>query len=87
MRRIVALPEGDDFVVATGEAHAVQDFAAAAFSAVGLDWREHVSERESIVKKPGTTLVGNSTKLRRATGWAPSVTFNEMAARLARGVL
>jgi len=87
MRRIVALPAADDFVVATGEPHTVEDFAAAAFSALGLDWREHVSERVSIVKKPGATLVGNAAKLRRATGWAPSVTFTEMAARLARGVL
>jgi GDPmannose 4,6-dehydratase len=87
MRRIVALPAAGDFVVATGEAHTVQDFAAAAFAAVGLDWREHVSERPGIVKKPGAALVGNPAKLRQSTGWAPSVTFNEMAARLARGVL
>jgi GDPmannose 4,6-dehydratase len=87
MHRIVALPEPGDFVVATGEAHTVQDFAAAVFAALGLDWREHVSERPGIVKKPGAVLVGNATKLRQSTGWAPSVTFNEMAARLARGVL
>lgn len=87
MRRIVSVSAPGDYVVATGEAHTVQDFAAAAFAALGLDWREHVSERPGIVKKPGAVLVGNAAKLRQFTGWAPSVTFNEMAARLARGVL
>lgn len=87
MRRIVALPAPGDFVVATGEAHTVQEFAAAAFAALGLDWREHVSERPGIVKNLGAALVGNAAKLRQSTGWTPSVTFDGMAARLARGVL
>ena len=34
--------EPDDYVVATGQMHSLEEFAAAAFGAVGLDWRSHV---------------------------------------------
>jgi GDPmannose 4,6-dehydratase len=87
MQRIVALETPDDFVVASGQPHRVEDLARAAFAAVGLDWREHVFERPGIVKKPGAVLVGDASKLKSATGWAPSITFGEMVERLARGVL
>ena len=32
----------DDYIVATGQSHSLEDFVAAAFAAVGLDWRAHV---------------------------------------------
>ena len=34
--------EPDDFVIATGESHTVQEFVELAFERVGLDWRRHV---------------------------------------------
>ena len=33
----------DDFVIATGEAHSVQEFVEETFSLLDLDWREHVA--------------------------------------------
>jgi GDPmannose 4,6-dehydratase len=68
----------DDFVVATGIPHTVGDFVATAFGRVGLEWREHVEENPALVRRQGSTLVGNSSKLRQATGWKPSVGFEEM---------
>jgi GDPmannose 4,6-dehydratase len=68
----------DDFVVATGIPHTVEDFVAAAFGRVGLDWREHVEQNSALVRRQGTTLVGSSSKLRKATAWKPSVGFEEM---------
>jgi GDPmannose 4,6-dehydratase len=84
MLRIVGRDQADDFVVATGVRHTVQDFAAAAFASVGLDWREHIEEKAGIVRKDERTLIGDSTKLRRATGWAPTVDFDEMVRRLVK---
>jgi GDPmannose 4,6-dehydratase len=78
MIRIVRLENADDFVIATGQSHSVEDFLAAAFSRVALDWRQHVAVEPGIIGKPRTTLVGNSSKLRSATGWSPSVTFQQM---------
>jgi GDPmannose 4,6-dehydratase len=84
MRRILALPDPGDFVVATGEPHTVRDFAAAAFAALGLDWRDTVVEDPALLHRHTGTLVGDASKLRRLTGWKPSLTFAEMVARLVR---
>ena len=77
--RILALDRPDDFIVATGIAHTVRDFAAAAFGCVGLDWRDHVAVDASLIAQPRTGRMGDAGKLRRLTAWAPSVTFDEMA--------
>ena len=39
---MVQQPKGDDYVVATGEAHSVRELCEAAFGQVGLDYREFV---------------------------------------------
>jgi GDPmannose 4,6-dehydratase len=78
MVRILRLDTADDFVIATGEAHSVEEFVAIAFSRVGVDWRPHVEVEPSIIAKPRTVLVGDSRKLRAMTGWRPSVTFRQM---------
>ncbi len=82
MQRIVETREPGDYVVATGIPHTVDDFCAAAFQAVGLDHRPFVVERPGRITKQLAPLVGNATRLRQATGWAPSVTFEEMVRRL-----
>jgi GDPmannose 4,6-dehydratase len=76
--RIVGLETADDFVIATGQSHSVEEFVTAAFSRVRLDWRRYVEVEPAIIGKPRTALVGDSTKLRTATGWSPSVTFEQM---------
>jgi GDPmannose 4,6-dehydratase len=42
MWRMLQQNEPDDYVVATGETHRLQDFVEAAFTRLGLDWREYV---------------------------------------------
>lgn len=82
MTRIVRLATPGDFVIATGEAHSVGEFARLAFAAAGLDWREHVEEDPAIITRRNLALVGNPAKLKAATGWAPSVTFDQMIGKL-----
>jgi GDPmannose 4,6-dehydratase len=76
--------EPDDYVVATREAHTVEEFVAAAFDHVGLDWRNHVSYDESLsrgaVDPPA--LVGDPSKIRRRLGWEPEVGFSELVRML-----
>jgi GDPmannose 4,6-dehydratase len=78
MHRIVNLPEADDFVIATGEKHTVEDFVRIAFETVGLDWRKYVTVREEIITRPAVAFVGNPAKLVMKTGWQRSVTFPGM---------
>ena len=82
MWRILQLPQPDDFIVASGEVHTVREFAQAAFGAVGLDWRRHVQTDARLLHRASIPMRGDSTKLRVATGWSPSVSFVELVARL-----
>jgi GDPmannose 4,6-dehydratase len=73
-----------DYVVATGEAHSVEEFVAAAFEHVGLDWREYVRHDESLSRGAADSpeLVGDPTKIRERLGWEPDVRFEELVRRL-----
>jgi GDPmannose 4,6-dehydratase len=72
--------EPDDYVVATGEAHTVEDFVAAAFEQVGLDWRSHVRYDEAFVRgaSDAPLLVGDPTKIRERLGWEPEMGFDDL---------
>jgi GDPmannose 4,6-dehydratase len=85
MQLALTLPTGEDFVIATGEQHTVAEFAEIAFSAAGLDWNDWVDVRPGTVVKQQPMRVGDARKLRRLTGWAPSVSFAEMVKLLVEG--
>jgi GDPmannose 4,6-dehydratase len=70
----------DDYVIATGGAHTAEEFVAAAFRHVGLDWREHVRYDESLSRglSDSPALVGDPTKIRERLGWRPDVRFHEL---------
>ncbi|NBE82944.1 GDP-mannose 4,6-dehydratase [Micromonospora rubida] len=84
MRRILSLATPDDYVVASGVRRTVGEFAATAFAAVGLDWRDHVEENAAVLTRPSVPLVGDASRLRAATGWCPSVDFAGMVRALLR---
>jgi GDPmannose 4,6-dehydratase len=69
-------PEPEDYVVATGETHSVEEFLVEAFSHVGLDWRPYV-ELDPKYLRPAEVdlLVGDASRARQALGWKPETTF------------
>ena len=60
----------DDFVIATGQTRKLQDFVAAAFEAVGLDWREHTTIDETLFR-PTEIMIGkgDASKASEKLGW------------------
>ena len=82
MKQILALPDPDDFIIATGQPHTVKEFIEITFHELGLDWKNYVEEREDILTRQMPGLIGNAEKLREQTGWNPSVTFHEMVRNL-----
>ena len=71
--------KSDDFVIGTGEAHTVREFAELAFAYAGLDWKEHV-EVDPRYFRPAEVdyLCADASKARRVLGWEPTVTFSEL---------
>lgn len=73
----------EDFVVATGESHAVREFVEAAFAQVGLEWQEHVQIDERYFRPTEVDfLLGDASKAREKLGWAPKVRFDELVQRM-----
>jgi GDPmannose 4,6-dehydratase len=72
-------PKPEDFVIATGEAHTVQEFCELAFGQAGLDWREHVEIDPKFVRPAEVDLLlGDPAKARNKLGWAPKTSFKEL---------
>jgi GDPmannose 4,6-dehydratase len=70
----------DDYVVATGENHSVQEFLELAFARVELDWREHVETDERYLRPAEVdVLIGDYAKARRVLRWEPRVKFKALA--------
>jgi GDPmannose 4,6-dehydratase len=70
--------EPDDFVIASGVPHAVQELVELAFGHVGLEWREYVHIDESLRRGAAELhdLVGDSSKARERLGWSPTLDFD-----------
>ena len=72
-------PEPRDYVIATGESHSVREFCEAAFSHVGLDYRDYVRTDKDLIRPAEVeSLVGDASKARRELGWKRSVTFRQL---------
>ena len=67
----------DDYVVAMGVTHSVQDLVELAFGHVGLDWRPHVRQDPAFLRPAEVDLlIGDPSKARRVLQWEPQVDFN-----------
>ena len=71
MWRMLQQPEPEDFVIATGETHSLEEFLDAAFRCVGLSWREHVDIDTSLFRPSDLASgKGNPAKAQLRLGWA-----------------
>jgi GDPmannose 4,6-dehydratase len=62
----------DDYVIATGQSHSLEEFVAAAFTQVGLDWRDHVAIDQGLFRPTEIAVSrGNPEKSRKILGWRP----------------
>jgi GDPmannose 4,6-dehydratase len=69
----------DDYVVATGETHSVEDFARLAFECVDLDYREHVEIDQNLFRPAEVhLLLGDCNKARKVLNWSYPLKFEEL---------
>jgi len=83
MWQMLQQDRADDYVIATGETHTVQEFLEEVFSHAGLDIDKHV-EIDSRLFRPHEVpyLLGNPNKAREVLGWEPKITFKELAKKM-----
>jgi GDPmannose 4,6-dehydratase len=73
----------DDYVVSTGETHAVRELCRLAFEAAGLDWEQHVVIDDKFLRPAEVDLlVGDPGKAHSVLGWRPEVEFPELVAMM-----
>ena len=72
--------EPDDYVIATGENHSVQEFVEEAFKVVGIsNWKKYVKTSKELYRPAEVDfLIGDATKARKALGWKPKVSFSDL---------
>jgi GDPmannose 4,6-dehydratase len=70
----------EDYVIATGETHSVQEFLQTACTAAGIsDWSS-VYKHNPKFDRPAEVdlLIGSAKKAQEKLGWKPTVTFQEL---------
>ena len=88
MWRMLQQQVPDDYVVSTGETHAVRELVDVAFGCVGLKWQDYVREDPAFLRPAEVDLlVGDASKARAKLGWVPRVTFQGLVEMMVRADL
>lgn len=78
----------EDFVIATNETHTVREFVEAAFSSVGLDYKNYVVIDPRFYRPAEVDLlIGDSTKAKEILDWEPNVKFEELVTMMVKSDL
>lgn len=81
--RLIESDEPDDYVIATGRARSVHEFATTALRAAGFDDPDHLLQVDGSPRPIDVpVIVGDSTKARDRLGWSPTVAFDELVRRM-----
>jgi GDPmannose 4,6-dehydratase len=73
-------PEPDDYVIATGETHSIEELVERAFAEVGIsNWRDYVRQDPKFFRPAEVDLlIGDASKARQKLGWQPEVDFGQL---------
>lgn len=70
MWRILQQDVADDYVIATGQSHRLEDFVEFAFAEIGLDWRDHTDLSTDLLRASDIRFsMGNPSKAGKQLGW------------------
>jgi GDPmannose 4,6-dehydratase len=79
----------DDYVIATGETHSIEEFVERAFAEVGIDdWRRYVRQDPKFYRPAEVDLlIGDPSKAKEQLGWEPTVSFEQLVGMMVRNDL
>lgn len=79
MFRIINADVADDFVVASGEMHSVEEFVQLVFNKLDLDYREYIDFDQTYLRPTEVdALCGDASKLRNTLDWSPKYSFQQL---------
>ncbi|MFQ5608130.1 MAG: GDP-mannose 4,6-dehydratase, partial [Candidatus Zixiibacteriota bacterium] len=79
MWSMLQLNEPENFVIATGETHSVEEFVSAAFERVDLDYHDYVVTDPRFMRPAEVDLLqGDPAYAKKKLGWEPRVSFGEL---------
>ena len=88
MWRMLQRDQGDDFVIATGENHSLEEFVGAAFAQLGLDWRRHVVVSDALLRPTDIEAgKGDARKAERVLQWRATLRMRDVVARMVQSEL
>jgi len=73
-----------DYVIATGKVHSLEEFLDMAFQHIGIiDWKKYVGQDERYMRPADVFyLAGDSSKAEEVLGWKPKTTFEDMVSKM-----
>jgi GDPmannose 4,6-dehydratase len=78
-------PKPDDYVIASGETHSLQEFVQLTFKNLGLRWKEHIQIDKALYRPSDIAVTkGNAAKARKAMGWKYEITFSDLITTLVK---
>jgi GDPmannose 4,6-dehydratase len=88
MWRMMQSDTADDYVIATGVSHSLEEFVREAFATFNLDWKEHTVVSAALLRPTDISDgKGNAAKASRELGWKAQSQMNEVVAMMARAEL
>ncbi|WP_416666899.1 GDP-mannose 4,6-dehydratase [Egbenema bharatensis] len=80
MYRMLQQDQPDDYVIATGATHKLEEFVAEVFSYLGLDWQQYVEVDRTLFRPTDIAVSrGNAAKAKEKLGWQAKYTMKEVA--------
>lgn len=79
MYKIITADTPDDYVIASGETHSVEEFLEIVFTKLGLNYHDYV-ELDSRYLRPSEvdSLCGDASKIKSNLGWEPKYNFEQL---------
>ena len=81
--KIVTSDRPDDYVIASGEAHSVEEFARLVFSKLDMDYKEYIEFDPAYLRPTEVDfLCGDASKIRKELGWEPKYSFDDLVTEM-----
>jgi GDPmannose 4,6-dehydratase len=83
MWRMLQLDKPEDFVIATGSTHSLEDFVAYAFKTQGLNWQEHVISDHSLFRPTDLSVSrADPRRAKKVLGWQAKFTMEQVVEKM-----